>query len=188
MGLFRRHRPEAAGDAPGDDRADDRAAVERYEYLLRTAPPGTLEEVHAEAFEKLTPPQLDILFERLSDEQLVEHPPADSRPETLARAATRAEVARPGTLSRVFADDPGIDSRSLFPVSLLDTIAGYVIASTLVGAFFPYDYGTDADPSDADPSDADPSDADPSDADADADGYGDDAADAGFDGGGGFDF
>jgi hypothetical protein len=35
----------------------DEQAVERYRYLLRTAPPETIEEAHAEAFAKLTAPR-----------------------------------------------------------------------------------------------------------------------------------
>jgi hypothetical protein len=34
----------------------DEAAVERYRYMLRTAPPETIELAHAEAFAKLTNP------------------------------------------------------------------------------------------------------------------------------------
>src|SRR5829696_5902448 len=38
-------------------RSEDEIAVERYRYLLRTAPPETIEQVHEEAFAKLTPEQ-----------------------------------------------------------------------------------------------------------------------------------
>ena len=37
--------------------SEDERAVARYRYLLRTAPPESLEQVHAEAFERLTPEQ-----------------------------------------------------------------------------------------------------------------------------------
>ena len=45
---------------------DDEIAVERYRYLLRTAPPETLEQVHAEAFAKLTDEQIRavVAFQR----------------------------------------------------------------------------------------------------------------------------
>ena len=42
---------------------DDERAIERYRYLLRTAPPETIEEVHREAFAKLTEEQRKKLEE-----------------------------------------------------------------------------------------------------------------------------
>src|SRR3712207_6947952 len=44
--------PPPQGGAPTDQQA-----VERYRYLLRTAPPDKIEEAHAEAFAQLTPQQ-----------------------------------------------------------------------------------------------------------------------------------
>src|SRR5690606_40508340 len=35
----------------------DEQALERYRYMLRTAPPETIEQAHEEAFAKLTPEQ-----------------------------------------------------------------------------------------------------------------------------------
>ena len=52
--------------ARGQQRTDDEIAVDRYRYLLRTAPPEAVEEVHAEAFAKLTPQQRRMVFEELS--------------------------------------------------------------------------------------------------------------------------
>ena len=43
----------------------DEQAVERYRYLLRTAPPETIEEAHAEAFAKLTPEQRRMVLQEL---------------------------------------------------------------------------------------------------------------------------
>ena len=37
--------------------SEDELAIERYRYLLRTAPPESIEAVHAEAFAKLSPEQ-----------------------------------------------------------------------------------------------------------------------------------
>src|SRR3982751_494364 len=45
---------------------DDERAIERYRYLLRTAPPETIEEVHREAFAKLTEEQRAVVYEELS--------------------------------------------------------------------------------------------------------------------------
>ncbi len=54
---------------------DDERAVERYRYLLRTAPPERIEEVHAEAFATLTPEQRRMVY----DEFTRSAPPARHR-------------------------------------------------------------------------------------------------------------
>ena len=56
--------PQQGGPQAG--RSDDEIAVERYRYLLRTAPPETIEQVHAEAFATLTPEQRRQVFDELS--------------------------------------------------------------------------------------------------------------------------
>lgn len=51
----RRHvRPAVAELTPSSTEAA-RTAVARYQYLLQTAPPGQLERVHTDAFNRLTP-------------------------------------------------------------------------------------------------------------------------------------
>lgn len=133
--------------APEARRSDDEIAVERYGYLLRTAPPETIEKVHTEAFSKLTPQQRDILFDKLSANANTSERPADAEPATLAKAATRAEIQQPGTLTRALggsafggAGGPGLGG--MFASSLLGSVAGYVIGSALVSSFMPMDYGT----------------------------------------------
>ena len=126
-------------------RTDDEIAVERYEYLLRTAPPETIERVHAEAFAKLTPEQRDILFDKLTADSDPTERPADASPETLAKAATRAELQQPGTLTRALGGGAGgMGFGGMFASSLLGSVAGYVIGSALVSAFMPNDFGGDA--------------------------------------------
>ena len=97
----RRYREQnAARTAVGAGRAltDDERAIERYRYLLRTAPPETIEEAHAEAFAQLTPEQREMVLRELSRE-VPERELADvtdaGDPRALARAATRAELRRP---------------------------------------------------------------------------------------------
>ena len=120
--------------------SDDELAVERYRYLLRTAPPETLEQVHAEAFAKLTDEQRGLIYEELSQGAGTGERPLSSEPATLARAATRAELRNPGTLERSFRGGaPGFGS--MVGSSLLGTVAGYVIGSALVSAFLPWDAG-----------------------------------------------
>ena len=80
---------------PGGSTEDERA-LERYRYLLRTAPPDQIEEAHAEAFAKLTPEQRQQVLGQLATAG--ERPQGDD-PRSLARAATRAEVRHPAPWS-----------------------------------------------------------------------------------------
>ena len=158
-------------------RSDDEIAVERYRYLLRTAPPETIEQVHAEAFSKLTQQQRDLLFAQLSEN--ASEAPRDTSPAALASSATRQELRNPGTMERSFGGGMGFGGT--VASSLLGTVAGYVIGSALVSAFIPNDFGSDS--SDANGTDS----ADAADAGGDTGGdFG--GGDFGGDFGGGFDF
>ncbi len=120
-------------------RSDDDRAVERYRYLLQTAPPETIEQVHAEAFAKLTPEQRRLVFDELARTAPSGEAPADDEPATLARAATRSELRQPGTMERSLA---GPSFGQMVGASLLGTVAGYVIGSSLASAFLsPMDAG-----------------------------------------------
>jgi len=151
-------------------RSDDEIAVERYRYLLRTAPPETIEQVHSEAFSKLTQEQRDLLFAQLSEN--ASEAPRDTSPAALASSATRQELRNPGTMERSFGGG-GMGFGGTVASSLLGTVAGYVIGSALVSAFLPNDFGGD---SSADSADA---------ADSASDSSADTGADAGGDFGGG---
>jgi hypothetical protein len=132
--------------APAARTEDDRA-IERYRYLIRTAPPETIEQVHAEAFSRLTDSQRALIYEELSRGAGTGERPLSSEPATLARAATRAELRQPGSLERslsgstagVTPGGPGFGS--MLASSLLGTVAGYVVGSALVSAFLPWDGG-----------------------------------------------
>ncbi|TXK17107.1 hypothetical protein [Homoserinibacter sp. GY 40078] len=146
-----------AGDSPerataassASARTDDERALERYRYLLRTAPPETIEQVHADAFARLTDSQRALIYEELSRGAGTGERPLSSEPATLARAATRAEMRTPGALERSLSGSsagltPGAPSfGSMLASSLLGTVAGYVIGSALVSAFLPWDAGYD---------------------------------------------
>lgn len=129
-------------DAPATLRrrppTEDERAVERYRYLLRTAPPETIEQVHAEAFARLTEAQRAQVYEELSRGSGTGERPLSSEPATLARAATRKEMRDPGSLERSLA---GPSFGAMLGSSLLGTVAGYVIGSALVSAFLPWDGG-----------------------------------------------
>ena len=151
---------------------EDERAVERYRYLLRTAPPETIEQVHAEAFSRLTEQQRALLYEEHSKGSGTGERPLSSEPATLARAATRKEMRDPGSLERTLTGSGGPSFGAMVGSSLLGTVAGYVIGSALVSAFLPWDGGSGGDSG--------------SDAGADSGDSGDASADAGGDFGGDF--
>ena len=62
MGLFER----LFGTDDNYSLSEDESAVERYHFLVSTAPPETVEEVRTEAFANLTEDQRDLLLEQLS--------------------------------------------------------------------------------------------------------------------------
>ena len=124
-------------------RSEDEVAIERYRYLLRTAPPEAIEQVHEEAFAKLTPEQRHMVFDQLvADAPRGEAPTADD-PRSLAVSATRSEMRQPGTLERSFSNvsPAGPTFGSMFASSLLGNIAGYFIVSSMMSAFMPADGG-----------------------------------------------
>jgi hypothetical protein len=119
MGLLdrlfgRKEEPRAQSAAPtygpGDGEHQppdaDEQALQRYRYMLKTAPPETIEQAHEEAFAKLTPEQRAQALRELAAET-----PEGERaalaggrddPKSLARLATRAEMRQPGAMERIF--------------------------------------------------------------------------------------
>jgi hypothetical protein len=150
MGLFdrahgagmQRPAPVPAGDA-------DDAAIARYRYMLRTAPPETVEQAHAEAFAKLTPEQRRKLLDQLAgaapDGERTSVMRAGDAPEALARAATRAEIRQPGAMERMFGGaggaTPGFGSflGPAFLGSLAGTVLGSLVAQHFLAAHPPSD-------------------------------------------------
>lgn len=120
-------------------------AIARYRYMLKTAPPETIEQAHAEAFAQLTPEQRRQVLQAMRDDV----PPAEramaeqggATPEALARMATRAEIRRPGTAERTFGQAGGASMGGVMAGSLLSSIAGAVIGSMIARQFFD-DQGT----------------------------------------------
>jgi hypothetical protein len=184
--------------APRDartERSDDEIAIERYRYLLRTAPPETIEQVHEEAFSRLTPEQRAQVFQELSSNAPAGEAPRDAGAPALAQAATRSELRNPGTLERSLSAPSsggvGMGMGSMIAGSLLGTVAGVVIGSALAQAFMP-DFGGveaagDGVDSGGDPGGQDAAGADPSGDDFGGGDFG--GSDfGGGDFGGGFDF
>jgi hypothetical protein len=162
MGLFERaqsglgmQRPTAP--AAGSDNDDQ--AIARYRYMLRTAPPETIEQAHAEAFAQLTPEQRRRVLEQLAisapegERDAVLR--AGDAPGSLARAATRAEIREPGIIERMFGGNaprgvgtaaapgapvmPGFGAflGPAFLGSLAGTVLGSMVAQHFLGAHPP---------------------------------------------------
>jgi hypothetical protein len=119
---------------------DDQQAIERYRYMLRTAPPDDVERAHEEAFGKLTQEQRAQVLRKLSAAVPPSEVPSGDDPGSLARMATRAEMREPGTLERTFGRMPGPGLGGMF----LSTMAGVFVGTAIAGAVFDGDEaGTD---------------------------------------------
>ena len=144
--------PPAPSSSSSSSKDPDEAAVERYRYMLRTAPPETVEQAHAEAFAKLTPEQRQKVLAGLSEEA----PPAERAtsddPRALARMATRAEMSRPGTMERVLGGRGGgrggMGMGGVLARGLLAGVAGAFVGTAVAGAFLEADGGFGAEAAD----------------------------------------
>ncbi|HKP07043.1 MAG TPA: hypothetical protein VJU58_07295 [Microbacterium sp.] len=126
----------AQGPGMQPPRSEDEIAIERYRYLLKTAPPETIEQVHAEAFAKLTEPQRQQVLAELSAGLPPQEQPRSTDPQAMARAATRAEYTNPGFMERTLGPQrQGPSFGSMLGSSILGTVVGYVIGSALVSSF-----------------------------------------------------
>ncbi len=141
--------PARAAARPVTD--PDAQAVERYRYLLRTAPPDQLEQAHLEAFERLTPEQRAMVQRDLATAMPDEAPPTDD-PRDLARSATRAELRQPGTLERTWQRQgamPGMAG------GFLQTFAAMFLATSVANMLFG-GFGMPADGGAGDPGTGEP--------------------------------
>ena len=143
LGRDEQRQPYSAPSASANPAPDeDQQAIARYRYMLKTAPPETIEQAHAEAFAKLTPEQRRMLFQELSasapdSERSSAEAAGRDDPQSLARLATRAEVRRPGTMERAFGGmgGRGMGMGGMMAGSFLSTIAGVVIGSAIAQSF-----------------------------------------------------
>jgi len=131
---------------PGSsDQDPDEVAVERYRYMLRTAPPETLEQAHAEAFEKLTPEQRRKVLEDLGNDVPASERATSDDPQSLARMATRAEMRQPGTMERVLGGGRGgMGMGGMIVGSLLASVAGAFVGTAIADAFLGDELGGEA--------------------------------------------
>ena len=137
--------PRPAGPGRHGSQSEDEQALERYRYMLKTAPPETIEQAHAEAFSRLTPQQRRLLLEQLSAEVPAAERAAVARmgdnPQALAQLATRAELRQPGTMERTFGGLGGRGLGGLMAGSFLSTMAGVVVGSMIAQQFFNHQDG-----------------------------------------------
>ena len=128
----RRYAPPAASGTALTP--EDRAAIARYDYLLRTADPDQVERLHREAFERLSPAQRAHVRGRMDAEFAPHDRPRSDAPADLARAAGRAEAQRPGRMSALLAraGRGGLVGAGVVGAGgLLAVVAGGAIASTV---------------------------------------------------------
>jgi len=136
------------GGAPsGED-----PALARYRYLLRTAPPEAIEQVHAEAFARLGPEQRQELLRQIAAEAPPDEaghvPRGEDDPRAMARFATRAELRRPGMLERILGGGSGYgyggpSFGTSLATSFLAGAVGSVVASQLLGGMHDGFFGGD---------------------------------------------
>ena len=137
-----------SGRQGGSDSAatdSDPQALERYRYMLATAPPEDIERAHEEAFARLTPEQ-----RREALQALAQHvPPGEIRGDdaaSLARAATRAEIRQPGTIERAWGGSGGAGGAGFGLGSwFMTTLAASFIGTAIAQSFFDNDSGAGAD-------------------------------------------
>lgn len=131
------HQPVHRGHAARAPQDPDEAAIERYRYMLRTAPPDAVEQAHAEAFAKLTPDQRQKVLADLSTAVPESERATSAEPQALARMATRAEMRNPGTMERTLGGGrggPGMGS--MIAGTLLASVAGAFIGTAIADAMF----------------------------------------------------
>src|SRR5918992_2985100 len=129
-------------DAPASSRAGsggltDEQALERYRYLVRTAPPDAIEQAHEEAFARLTPEQRRLALRDLSAAVPEQERVGGDDPRSLARMATRAETSRPGTVERAFGGGGGMlgGMGGTLLGSFTAAFAGSLVAQSLFSEF-----------------------------------------------------
>ena len=138
--------PVSGSGGPGPATGDD-AAIQRYRYLLRTAPPEAIEQAHAEAFAALTPEQRRTVLTELGSQVPASERAASDDPQALARMATRAEMRQPGTMERTFSARPGgmggVGMGGVLAGGLFASLAGAFVGTAIANEIFDDDQGSD---------------------------------------------
>jgi hypothetical protein len=114
----------------------DSQAVARYRYMIKTAPPETIEQAHTEAFGRLTSEQRRQLLRVLArvtptEERAAVLTTSIENVPALARVATRAEIRDPGVMERKLSQ-PGMG----FGAGLLSSFAAGFVGGLVAQSFF----------------------------------------------------
>nr|WP_154922197.1 cation-transporting ATPase [Microbacterium testaceum] len=131
-----RYAPPASSGSSARLSSEDRAAIARYDYLLRTADPDRVEQMHREAFARLTPAQRAHVRERMDADLAPHERPRSDSADDLARTAARAEAARPGRMSTLLAraGRGGLIGAGVVGAGgLLAAVAGGAVVSAVAG-------------------------------------------------------
>lgn len=133
--------PRRPAGSAHSGRNPDEVAIERYKYMLSTAPPETIEQAHAEAFAKLTPEQRQQVLAEMSTAVPEAERARSASPQDLARMATRAEMRQPGIMERTLGGGRGLGMGGMIAGSLLGSVAGAFIGTAIADAFLADDFG-----------------------------------------------
>lgn len=151
--------PPGSGHTATAGQDPDEAAVQRYRYMLRTAPPETIEQAHAEAFAKLTPEQRRKVLDDLGGQVPAGERAGSDDPRSLARMATRAEMREPGTMERSLGGSGrggGMGMGGMIAGTLLASVAGAFVGTAIADAFLGGEDMAGGDPGIDDPGMGDP--------------------------------
>lgn len=114
----------------------DRQAIARYDYLMRTAEPHQIEQIHAESFARLTPAQREAVLQRMQTELPPHEQPRSASAADLSRAAARSEARQPGsmrsTLAKVGAG-AAVAGVAVGAVGILGAVAASAAVSSVAG-------------------------------------------------------
>lgn len=136
--------PNHGGGDRGQPQLDsDEQALQRYRYMLRTAPPEAIEQAHEEAFAKLTPAQRAQVLRELaavtSEGERTAVAGGGDDPKSLARLATRTEIRQPGVMERIFGGrgmGPGMGGMGGMGGSIFGSLVAGFVGSMIAEEFF----------------------------------------------------
>ncbi|WP_369374584.1 cation-transporting ATPase [Promicromonospora sp. Populi] len=114
----------------------DRQAIARYDYLMQTAEPQQIEQIHAESFARLTPAQREAVLHRMQSELPPHEQPRSADVADLSRAAARTEARQPGTMRSMLAKvgtGGAIAGVAVGAVGILGAVAAGAVVSSVAG-------------------------------------------------------
>ncbi|MDR7384773.1 cation-transporting ATPase [Promicromonospora iranensis] len=121
--------------APASSDAD-RQAIARYDYLMQTAEPHQIEQIHAESFARLTPAQRQAVLQRMQAELPAHEQPRSADVADLSRAAARTEARQPGTMRSMLAKvgtGGAVAGVAVGAVGVLGVVAAGAAVSSVAG-------------------------------------------------------